>query len=141
MQTNPLAGNRTLVNPLNSALRSRRAAAAESAVITQRPNAGDSVILSREALAQSKPKPAQNTPVVAQSSKPAATTPALSASPPSQPSAPRSFGQTDLDMIRDHFGAKQGDKNFNAEADADGNGTIDFRDMTHVLSHWGQTKP
>lgn len=59
---------------------------------------------------------------------------------PGSTEPPATFGQAHLDAVKKSFGAKQGDANYDAAADADGNGVIDFRDTTHILTNWGQAR-
>lgn len=147
-----------------------------SATTVRRPASGDTVLLSREAVAQEKAAFAQklaakkaqeptknpaetpanpsNTdhgaqiggglPAPSVKPKPAPapiTAPTQSLAPETEaPAAPSVFGQTDLDLVNSTFGTRTGDKNFSSQADADGNGVVDFRDMTHVLANWGQAR-
>lgn len=146
MQTNPLSAIRPQIPLTNHTILSRQNATALSpGARPTRPESGDTVVLSRQALAQSQQSGAQSSPPAGKVKASIASGPvAPAAVPPSiaaeTPAAPRVFGQTDLDLIRDHFGLTAQDKGFSAEADADGNGVIDFRDLTHVLANWGQAR-
>lgn len=139
---------------INSAIASRHAfqsaqftqakrPAAEGASPTfalARQRAGDTVILSRAA-AQSRPQHAQDSQAPQNASKDATPPAPLSANPlPASRGAQATFGQSDLDAINGSFGRRSGEEGFSEQADADGNGIIDFRDMTHVLANWGQTR-
>jgi hypothetical protein len=107
-----------------------------------RPRGSDVVILSREATAQHARLSAQKPPAaVGKKTSPPPTAPAPAGDAPATQGTPKTFGQADLDAIRDAFGARLGDSNYSQDADTDGNGIIDFKDMTQVLSNWGQTKP
>jgi hypothetical protein len=152
----------------------KRQAASASATTVRRGAHPDTVLLSREAIAQEKaafaqklaakkaqdpPKnPAQTPPsptdhggqigggLPAPTVKPKPETPVAASSQSVAPEttepsdAPAVFGQADLDSVRSSFGARTGDKNYSTQADADGNGVVDFRDLTHVLANWGQTR-
>lgn len=143
MQTNPLAANRSLIQTTNPTLTTRKQmAGAKPESIAPRSRGTDAVILSREALAQSRPQQAH----IAQPTmtlKSAPIGPPITANPASNNApqgTPQTFGQNTLDLVRQHYGARKEDENYSAEADADGNGVIDFKDMTHVLANWGQTR-
>jgi hypothetical protein len=143
MQTNPLAANRSVMQTTNPTIVSRKqAAGTRPESIAPRSRGADTVILSRAALAQTRPPNAQNAQAAA-SAKSAPVGPPISANPvtPEAPQGtPRTFGQSTLELVREHFGARKEDENYNFEADADGNGVIDFKDMTYVLANWGQTR-
>jgi hypothetical protein len=143
MQTNPLAANRSLMHTTNPTLMTRKqASAVKPESIAPRSRGTDAVILSREALAQTRPQKAQNAQSAA-TAKSAPIGPPIAANPATADApqgAPLTFGQSTLDLVREHFGARKEDENYNFEADADGNGVIDFKDMTHVLANWGQTR-
>lgn len=108
--------------------------------------AKDAVVISREALAQSRTAPAQSVrksdptsqPVVREKVSNASTGP-VQAKATSQPEI-RTFGQQDLEAINKSFGARIGGDNYSAGADADGNGVVDFKDITHVLGNWGKPR-
>lgn len=144
MQTNPLAANRSLMQTTNPTLLSRKqAAGAKPESIAPRTRGADTVVLSRAAFAQTRPPHAQNAQAAA-TVKSAPVGPPVAANPATAEApqgTPRTFGQSTLELVREHFGARKEDDNFNFEADADGNGVIDFKDMTHVLANWGQTRP
>lgn len=102
----------------------------------------DAVVLTR-AEAQSRPAHAQPSQAPQSAAKDAAPVAPLTAAPEAAAASrgtQATFGQSDLDAIRDSFGRRTGDEGFSEQADADGNGVIDFRDMTHVLANWGQTR-
>lgn len=64
------------------------------------------------------------------------------AAPSSQDSASTltgPIGQQQLDAAQAAFGARSGDANFVQGADANGDGVIDFNDITQLLANWGQT--
>lgn len=50
------------------------------------------------------------------------------------------FAQQHLDAVKERFGAKAGDENYLEDADANGDGVIDFNDITHVIANWGQPR-
>lgn len=54
-------------------------------------------------------------------------------------STPRSYGKQHIDAALKAFGATKGDSRYSALADADGNGLVDFRDVTYVNANWGRT--
>lgn len=83
------------------------------------------------------------TPAAAPAAAPTAPVLEETASPEttSSPESPRRYGTVDLEIVRSAFGAKKGDERYTADADLDGNGTVDFKDFTQVLSSWGQIKP
>ncbi len=143
MQTNPLATHRSLLQTANPALAAKRQAAAAKPEFTgPKARTGDFVVLSRAALAQSRAPAAQNAPNL-QATEPTGkdAKPTAPLTPAAAPRGlPAAYGQLDLDAIRQHFGTKTGDENFYSGADSDGNGVVDFRDMTHVLANWGQTR-
>ncbi|MBL8745579.1 MAG: hypothetical protein JNK58_04390 [Phycisphaerae bacterium] len=145
MKTNPLISNRMMFQNANPTIGPRRQPVTtqpEASVPTPRGN--DVVILSRAAVAQGRPPGAQDSQGVQAATKDSTPTATLSAAANPASSASRgtsaTFGQSDLDAIREHFGSRAGDEGFNAQADADGNGVVDFGDMTHVLANWGQTR-
>jgi len=47
------------------------------------------------------------------------------------------FGQEHVDAVTANFGAKAGEDRYTQDADANGDGVIDFGDITHILSNWG----
>lgn len=49
------------------------------------------------------------------------------------------IGQQHLDAAQAAFGARAGEANFVQGADANGDGVIDFNDITQLLANWGQT--
>lgn len=55
-----------------------------------------------------------------------------------QPDLSGPFGKKHLDAVNEFFGKSLGDEGFLAQADANGDGTINFSDITHILSNWGQ---
>lgn len=55
-----------------------------------------------------------------------------------QPDLGGPFGQNHLDAVNEFFGKSFGDDGFLAQADANGDGTINFSDITHILSNWGK---
>lgn len=139
MHTNPLASSRAVSLQPSALIGGQRASAKDAAPTIQRRAGGvDSVVLSREALAAraaSGFKQSANALPVAAKSTPAPNR--ISAGPDV---APRTIGQQDLDLVRSLFGATKNEERFNNDADFDGNGIIDFKDVTHVLSRWGQTQ-
>lgn len=54
-------------------------------------------------------------------------------------SSPRTYGQQHIDAALKAFGATKGDSRYSAMADADGNGVVDFKDVTYVNANWGRT--
>lgn len=112
---------------------------------------GDFVVLSREAVAKAKASQ--------QTGQPSGIQPKAHALPNAGPTKAhathaqpieaaattsnepvRTFGASDLESIRETFGAKAGDERYRAGADADGNGVIDFQDYTRVLANWGKPR-
>lgn len=56
------------------------------------------------------------------------------------PPQPRVYDQSVVDAIQASFGARVGDENYSLDADADGNGVVNFTDQTYVLSNWGRAR-
>lgn len=50
------------------------------------------------------------------------------------------FGQVHLDAVKERFGAKLGESRYAADADPNGDGVIDFNDITYIISNWGQPR-
>lgn len=53
------------------------------------------------------------------------------------PPQPRVYDQSVIDAIQASFGARVGDENYSLDADADGNGVVNFTDQTYVRANWG----
>jgi hypothetical protein len=53
------------------------------------------------------------------------------------PPQPRVYDQSVIDAIQTAFGARLGDENYSLDADADGNGVVNFTDQTYVRANWG----
>jgi len=51
------------------------------------------------------------------------------------------WGQLQLDAVQQHYGTSVGDRDFAAAADANGDGSINFSDITYILGKWGQPAP
>jgi len=138
--------------------------AADSAryFVSQRQNGGPSAyrIMNRaDAVAQRKLSIAQPSPGAAQTPPTAQITapPESAASAPALPSILQSplltkipstptpgdstlgtYGDLHLKAVKNAFGAVQGDDRYNAVADANSDGVVDFDDTTHILSNWGK---
>ncbi|HBS29108.1 MAG TPA: hypothetical protein DEB06_06575 [Phycisphaerales bacterium] len=54
------------------------------------------------------------------------------------PQAPATYGKDFLALVQENLGAKAGDDRFSTASDANGDGVVDFDDITHVLANWGK---
>lgn len=138
MRTEPIILSRAQVLPRQS----RPAADMRPGVVGPSTMRGqDAVVLSRAAVARSAQEPSRP---AHQPTGPTYSKPLPASGSPIEAGAPtvsaRTFGQSDLDAIQKSFGARVGDNAYSEEADANGDGVIDFRDYTHVLANWGRER-
>lgn len=151
-----------------SASIAKRQAAQASPTTVRRPAGGDTVILSREAIARERAAfiaqksrqegatlsptdesganvnlPTAPTPTTKPGAHLSPNTPDITNPKPKQTETPvkaepRLFGQSTLDLIGKAFGTRTGEEGFSLEADANGDGLVNFSDHTYVLANWGK---
>lgn len=66
--------------------------------------------------------------------------PVIGGEPLPAPDLSGPFAQQHLDAVKERFGAKAGEERYLEDADANGDGVIDFNDITHVITNWGQPR-
>lgn len=66
--------------------------------------------------------------------------PVPDAVPLPEPDLSGPFAQAHIDAAKERFGAKVGEERYLQDADANGDGVIDFNDITHVITNWGQPR-
>lgn len=54
---------------------------------------------------------------------------------------PNVYGPEHLEIVKGLLGAQEGDDRYAATADPNGDGVIDFNDITFILSNWGKPVP
>ncbi len=101
------------------------------------------VVLKRSELQQLRPgaepaQPAGSAPRPEPSGEPGRASDEAAAPAPTDA---KIYDQDDLDAIDAAWQSKRGEAGYNARADANDDGVVDFKDKTHVLRHWGLQTP
>ncbi|TVQ63410.1 MAG: hypothetical protein EA379_04010 [Phycisphaerales bacterium] len=109
------------------------------------PSKADIVDFSPAAISPKQGAPVSEVALKAQNERPVAQTPpseaALAADAAPQPAVAQTFTQADLDAAIAAMGATTGQEHFNAKLDINGDGVIDFNDLTHILANMQPQQP